>query len=423
MERISRLAREFGLSRSTLLYYDRIGLLSPSARSEAGYRHYSAADRQRLASICSLRRAGMDLDGIRAILATAGDDSTAVLRRRLDEINAEIEALRSKQRLLAGMLKVQGEGGPSTVNKEMFVAMLRAAGMDDAAMKKLHVEFERREPEAHHAFLLSLGITEKEALLIRKWSAALEKNMTMHYFYELFEKLPRQGPGCQEATLKALGLVSDLPAKPRVLDIGCGSGMQSLILAKELQTRVVALDNHRPLLDTLERSAKAAGLEIETVEHSMMEMPFPPQSFDLLWAEGSIFIIGLERGLRDFAAYLKPGGTLAFTELCWFVDDPPAEVKAFFAAEYPEMKTIPEVCQLAGESGYRVIDTFNLPESAWWDDYYTPMRARMAELQEQNAGSAEAAEVYASCEAEIDIFSRYAACYGYTFFVLKRERD
>jgi len=174
MHRISELARQFGLSRSTLLYYDRIGLLSPSERSEAGYRHYSPADRSRLESICSLRRAGMDIDGIRAILAAGCDDSTAVLRRRLEEINGEIEALRTKQRLLAGMLKVQGEGGPgATVNKEMFVAMLRAAGMDDAAMKKLHVEFERREPDAHHAFLLSLGIPEKEALLIRKWSAAL----------------------------------------------------------------------------------------------------------------------------------------------------------------------------------------------------------------------------------------------------------
>jgi DNA-binding transcriptional MerR regulator len=175
MYRISQLARQFGLSRSTLLYYDRIGLLSPSGRSEAGYRQYSPADRERLESICSLRRAGMDIEGIQAILATAGDDTTAVLRRRLDEIGAEVEALRTKQHLLAGMLKVQGEGGPgATVNKEMFVAMLRAAGMDDAAMKKLHVEFERREPEAHHAFLLSLGISEKEALLIRKWSAAME---------------------------------------------------------------------------------------------------------------------------------------------------------------------------------------------------------------------------------------------------------
>ena len=101
MFRISQLARQFGLSRSTLLYYDRIGLLSPSGRSGAGYRHYSQGDRERLESICSLRRAGMNLAGIRAILAAAGDDTTALLRRRLDEIGAEIDALRTKQRLLA----------------------------------------------------------------------------------------------------------------------------------------------------------------------------------------------------------------------------------------------------------------------------------------------------------------------------------
>ena len=421
MYRISQLSRQFGLSRSTLLYYDRIGLLSPSERSEAGYRQYSAADRGRLESICSLRRAGMDIGGIKAILATAGDDTTTVLRRRLDEIGAEIEALRTKQHLLAGMLKVQGEGGPSaTVNKEMFVAMLRAAGMDDAAMKKLHLEFERRVPEAHHAFLLSLGISEKEALLIRKWSAPMENTMTMKYFYELFEKLPRQGPGCREATLRALGLLTDLPADPRVLDIGCGSGVQTLVLAEKLKTKIVAIDNHRPLLDALNLSAKQADLDIETRELSMVEMSFAQESFDLLWAEGSIFIIGLLRGLRDFARYLKPSGYLAFTELCWFIDDPPAEVKAFFDAEYPDMKTIGEVCQMAADSGYQVIDSFNLPDSAWWDDYYTPMLERIQELKLHRAGVAEAEEVYARCEAEIDMFRRNSNCYGYTFFVLRK---
>lgn len=421
MYRISQLAQQFGLSRSTLLYYDRIGLLTPSERSEVGYRHYSPTDRSRLESISSLRRAGMDIEGIRTILATAGDDTTAVLRRRLNEIGAEIEALRTKQHLLAGMLKVQGEGGPgATVNKEMFVAMLRAAGMDGAAMKKLHVEFERREPEAHHAFLLSLGISEKEALLIRKWSAAMENTMTMQYFYELFEKLPRQGPGCREATLRALGLLTELPANPAVLDIGCGSGRQTLVLAGELQTKIVALDNHRPLLDALDRSARDAGLDIETRELSMVEMPFARESFDLLWAEGSIFIIGLLQGLRDFARYLKPGGYLAFTEMCWFVDEPPAEVKAFFAAAYPEMKSAPEVSRLAADCGYRVIDSFNLPDSAWWDDYYTPMLERMQELKRHNAGIAEAEEVYARLEAEIDMFMRYSACYGYTFFVVRK---
>jgi DNA-binding transcriptional MerR regulator len=169
MYRIGELAALSGLSRSTLLYYDRIGLLSPSGRSEANYRRYSAADRQRLESICSLRQAGVDIKGIRTILASADDDAGAVLQRRLREIGGEIQALQTKQRMLAGMLRLKGEGGPkSTVDKEMFIEMLRAAGMDDNAMRQLHVEFERREPEAHHTFLLSLGISEKEALLIRK---------------------------------------------------------------------------------------------------------------------------------------------------------------------------------------------------------------------------------------------------------------
>lgn len=176
MYRIGELAALSGLSRSTLLYYDRIGLLSPSGRSDANYRRYSAADRERLESICSLRQAGMDIAGIKTMLTSAADDSGSVLQRRLREIGGEIRALQTKQRLLAGMLRLNGEGGPkSAVDKEMFVEMLRAAGMDDHAMKQLHVTFEQREPEAHHAFLLSLGVSEKEALLIRTWSADMGK--------------------------------------------------------------------------------------------------------------------------------------------------------------------------------------------------------------------------------------------------------
>jgi len=121
MYRVTELARQFGLSRSTLLYYDRIGLLSPSERSRANYRCYSASDRERLATICSLRRTGLDIDGIRTILDADSDDTTAVLQRRLQQIGTEIQALQTQQRLLAGMLKLKGEGGPkSAVDKEMM---------------------------------------------------------------------------------------------------------------------------------------------------------------------------------------------------------------------------------------------------------------------------------------------------------------
>jgi DNA-binding transcriptional MerR regulator len=172
MYRISQLARQFDLSRSTLLYYDRIGLLSPSERNEAGYRLYAPADRERLASICSCRQAGLGIEDISAILSESGNTTVEVLKQRLMAVGEEIHALQTKQRLLAGMLRLQGQGGPlGAVDKEMFVELLRAAGMDDDAMRQLHIEFERRAPEAHYAFLLSLGISEQEAQMIQRMSA------------------------------------------------------------------------------------------------------------------------------------------------------------------------------------------------------------------------------------------------------------
>jgi DNA-binding transcriptional MerR regulator len=171
MYRIRELAGFFGLSRSTLLYYDRIGLLSPSARSESGYRLYSAADRERLASICAFREAGLSIGDIQKIFSSQADDKTDVLIRRLQALGGEIRVLQAKQRLLTGMLKARASGViPVSVDKDLFVEMLRAAGMDDSALQRFHAEFEKREPESHHAFLLSLGIPEREALLIRKES-------------------------------------------------------------------------------------------------------------------------------------------------------------------------------------------------------------------------------------------------------------
>ncbi|GFE60160.1 MerR family transcriptional regulator [Geobacter sp. AOG2] len=173
MYTISKLARNFGLSRSTLLYYDRIGLLSPAERSRSGYRLYSPAERGRLETICSFRRAGLGIEDIRLILATAEEGPDAVLRRRLLEVGDAIRDLQAQQRLLAGMLKIKLEGGPNAaVDKATWVEMLRQAGMDEAGMRRWHGEFERRSPEGHHNFLLSLGVSEQETVQIRTWSRA-----------------------------------------------------------------------------------------------------------------------------------------------------------------------------------------------------------------------------------------------------------
>lgn len=173
MFRITELARKFGLSRSTLLYYDHIGLLTPAGRSEAGYRLYSAGDRDRLASICSFRQAGLSIEDIGRILATPADADTAILKRRLRELGDEIRALQTQQHLLGKMVKLQSLAElPVSVDKQAWIEMLRAAGMDEAAMLKWHVEFERRAPQAHQQFLLSLGIEEEEVRQIRLHSRA-----------------------------------------------------------------------------------------------------------------------------------------------------------------------------------------------------------------------------------------------------------
>lgn len=169
---ISQLARLHDLSRSTLLYYDRIGLLSASGRTAAGYRRYTKSDKKKLGEICGFRQAGLSLADIRHLLSPGVKPSMRIFAERLQAIGNQILDLKNQQRLLTGLMKQNAAGRcPPSVDKAMWVEMLRAAGMDAQAMNRWHAEFERRAPEAHREFLVSLGIPEKEIHMIRHWSA------------------------------------------------------------------------------------------------------------------------------------------------------------------------------------------------------------------------------------------------------------
>ena len=168
---ISKLARAFGLSRSTLLYYDRIGLLAPSGRTGSGYRCYSEKDRRRLERICRFREAGLTLKEIRSVLQSGGKPGVQLLEKRMRDSAAAIVEMKNQQRVLARMLsRVAAHSTSVPVDVELWVEMLEAAGMDEKARKRWHSEFEARAPEAHNEFLLSLGIPRDEVAQIRRWS-------------------------------------------------------------------------------------------------------------------------------------------------------------------------------------------------------------------------------------------------------------
>lgn len=165
---VRKLAGRFGISRTTLLYYDRIGLLRPEQRSPAGYRLYGPGSVERLGLICSYKRAGLSLGDIRVLLEHPERESEKVLRERLVALDGQVLELRVQQRAIMSMLRSLGAtDSRSNMDKETWVEILRESGMDEPSMERWHARFERNAPEAHRAFLAWLGIPEVEATRIR----------------------------------------------------------------------------------------------------------------------------------------------------------------------------------------------------------------------------------------------------------------
>ncbi len=172
MMTVTRLARSCGLSRSTLLYYESIGLLGRPQRSSGNYRAYGASDARRLQEICLYRDAGLKLEDIRAILDSPDSATSSILARRLAELGTQIERLRGHQRSILQLMKQKSSfTGDEIMTKEKWVAIMKAAGFTEEQMDRWHKEFERAAPEEHQQFLESLHIPADEVKSIRKWSA------------------------------------------------------------------------------------------------------------------------------------------------------------------------------------------------------------------------------------------------------------
>ena len=240
-------------------------------------------------------------------------------------------------------------------------------------------------------------------------------------FHEIFTGLPRQGPGDAASTLRALALVPGVGPDTRVLDIGCGTGLQTRTLAQRSLARIVAIDNHPPFVEELDRQARALGIadRIEARVGDMRHLDFPPGSFDLLWCEGAIYVIGFETGLTEWRRLLAPGGHLVVSEACWMKPDAPPECAAFWASEYPAIRDAPAFLRAIDECGYDTVGHFAVPPSAWWDEYYCPLQQNVTLFRERHRGEADAQELADSVQREIDIWHAYSDFYSYQFFVMR----
>lgn len=228
-------------------------------------------------------------------------------------------------------------------------------------------------------------------------------------FFTAHAGLPREAPGSAATTRLLLALAGPLPERPRVVDIGCGPGTSTLLLAELTGGDVLGVDTHEPFLDELRRRG-GTGLNAP-----MQDLPLPAGSVDLIWAEGSAYIMGFDAALAAWRPLLAPDGVLVLTEAEWTTPDPAAGARAFWDAGYPAMRTTAGNVAAAQEAGWTVAATYLLPDGDW-DEYYAPLAARLAELRAEHPGSA--AELAAIGE-EITVRAAHGADYGYTAYVLR----
>jgi SAM-dependent methyltransferase len=243
-------------------------------------------------------------------------------------------------------------------------------------------------------------------------------------FFEMFTGLPRQGPGDAASTLRALSLVPGIGRQTRVLNPGCGTGLEARVLAQNAPVRIVAIDNHQPYVEELNRQAQVLGIADRLKGHvgDMHQLDeFPAGSFDLVWCEGSIYVVGFERGLRDWYRLLAPDGHIVLTEVCWRSPDPPQECASFWAQEYPAIRDVPARLGAIEECGYQLIGHFPLPATAWWDDYYGPLQRKINQFRVRHDGNSDAQQLANSVQREIDMWHRYSKFYGFEFFVMRRR--
>ncbi len=239
---------------------------------------------------------------------------------------------------------------------------------------------------------------------------------------ELYEGLSKASPERLEFSRKAFSLLPRLD-RPRILDAGCGRGDVAIELARLGGGEVFGIDVDDRSLRLFERRIREEGLEhrVHAVHGSILDMDFARESFDIVWAEGSLHIIGMGKGLGAIRPFMKSRGYLVVHEMAWIRPDPPVEILKRWKGRFPGIPDADEFVELAISHNYRKTAQFALPRDFWGRDYYEPLAKRIALLRENYSDNPKVLAILDREQSEVDLYHGSSRWVGSFFYILQRN--
>jgi ubiquinone/menaquinone biosynthesis C-methylase UbiE len=202
-------------------------------------------------------------------------------------------------------------------------------------------------------------------------------------------------------TREALRMLPNLD-RPRILDIGCGTGVSTIEVARLSRGEVTAIDIDQTVLDRFIKRIDEAGLadRIKVMNCSLLDMTFSDESFDIIISEGSIFVIGFKRGLQEWKWLLKPNG-------CMIIHDEQGDVE--------------QKLEQIAECGYKLLGYFLLDIETWRNEYFAPLEKLVSETEKKCNNDPGMVSELQIARQEIDVFRNSPENNSSVFFVIQRN--
>lgn len=241
------------------------------------------------------------------------------------------------------------------------------------------------------------------------------------FFFEIFEQLSRLAPGDDFYSLKALSLVELPDHKLQVLDLGCGTGIHSMMLLKQLDAHIFSVDIHKPFIDNFQKHVQFKNLQdsFTLINSDMAQLDLPKASFDLIWSEGALYNVGISNGLKICRQLLKDKGYMVFSDMNWLTPNRPTQAVEFWNKEYPQMTTVDKTIELIKENGFKFEEYLRLPIPAHTENYYRPLSDVLKKYHTEKLTS-EQQQIIDEIQLEIDIYKKYKGNFGYVFYIISK---